>query len=1088
MSIARTPERLQLPESLQVQLLEFRRRVWSIKTAEAVSAAAFGIVVAFLLMFAVDRVWDTPSWLRFALFIAAAIGCATVPFALHRWVWRNRRLEQLARLLARKHPRIGDQLLGIIELAQNEAEQHRSRALCQAAIEQVSRDASKRDFRDAVPRPRHKQWAWTLAVPSAIAVALFAFVPAAASNAAARFLLPWRETPRYTFAAVEALPATIVVAHGEPFRVAASLSDRTVWHPETGTARVGDSPAVEAKLRDGRYEFAMPAQIDAGRLQVHIGDSTQTVRVEPKLRPELTAVVADVNLPAYLGRPEAQHKDVRGGAITLVKGSRASFTATATRDLADGQVDGTSMCPVGASVASPTLEVDGSRTVEFRWKDHFGLAGKEPFTLAVTARDDEPPTLSCEGLPRQRVVLDIEQLAFKVHALDDFGVKRVGIEWKGVEDPVIKSPTQGEQILAAGGAGKETLDVEGTFAAKKLGIEPQAVNVRVFVEDYLPGRERVYSPPYTLYVLNAEQHAIWLTEQLSKWHRQSLEVRDREMQLFETNKQLRALSPEDLDKPETRRRIENQAAAEMANGRRLSGLVVSGEDLVKQAMRNPEFGVGHLEKWAEMLQILKDISANRMPNVADLLKQAAQAPKVAATPGGAKTPMAGMIRGSGPAAGPGNPPAKGNQPVVPRVVDAESSQNSPNEKEIPPAKPGGPKPPAPQRLAVTTLAGKPSDKPPPEAPTPQVMDEAIARQQDLLAEFEKVAEELNKVLANLEGSTLVKRLKAASRTQYKIGGRVVDQVGGAFGTPPSVELGEPSKVFVEMADQEAKGSLDVSVIMDDMSAYFERRRFVKFKDVLDDMKKQDVIGGLRQIGDDLRKEPGVSIAQCEYWSDTLDRWAEDLVDPANCGACPGAKSRDSLPPSIVLEVLQILEAEVNLRNDTRVAQQARAAQEAEEFAKGARKLSNVQEGITDRVVKVVERIHDLPDSEAQFAYEMRLLGKVADVMHEASGILASPDTGPPAIAAETEAIELLLQSKRINPKSGGGSGSSPGGGGKGETKDSAMALIGKGLNPKEVRQDRGVSQATGDSGPVLPEEFRAGLDEYFNRLDKPAGQ
>ena len=119
---------------------------------------------------------------------------------------------------------------------------------------------------------------------------------------------------------------------------------------------------------------------------------------------------------------------------------------------------------------------------------------------------------------------------------------------------------------------------------------------------------------------------------------------------------------------------------------------------------------------------------------------------------------------------------------------------------------------------------------------------------------------------------------------------------------------------------------------------------------------------------------------------------------------------------------------------------------------------------------------------------MRLLAQVAEVMHEASGILAGPETGPTAIAAETEAIELLLQSKRINPKGGGGGGSSPGGGGKGTTKDSAMALLGKGVNQKEVRQDRGVSQATGEAGPSLPEEFRAGLDEYFNRLDRPGGQ
>src|SRR5262249_3337169 len=158
-----------------------------------------------------------------------------------------------------------------------------------------------------------------------------------------------------------------------------------------------------------------------------------------------------------------------------------------------------------------------------------------------------------------------------------------------------------------------------TFSAKSQGIEPQPIRLRVYAEDYLPGRPRVYSPTYLLYVLNAEQHALWLTEQLSKWQRQSLEVRDRELQLFETNKQLRSLTSEVLSQPEARKSLEKQSAAERANGRRLSGLVLSGEDLVRQAIRNPEFGVGHLEKWAEMLQVLKDIAGNRMPSVADLL-------------------------------------------------------------------------------------------------------------------------------------------------------------------------------------------------------------------------------------------------------------------------------------------------------------------------------------------------------------------------------------------------------------------------------------------------------------------------------------
>src|SRR5260370_951975 len=145
MSLARTHDRLQLPETLQTQLHEFRRRVWSIKLLEALCAAGFGVVVAFLLMFTIDRFWDTPAWLRTVLFAAAAFGCANLPLAVHRWVWRNRQLEQLARLLTRKHPHVGDQLLGIIELVHDDMEQARSLTLCQAAVKQVAEDARKRD-------------------------------------------------------------------------------------------------------------------------------------------------------------------------------------------------------------------------------------------------------------------------------------------------------------------------------------------------------------------------------------------------------------------------------------------------------------------------------------------------------------------------------------------------------------------------------------------------------------------------------------------------------------------------------------------------------------------------------------------------------------------------------------------------------------------------------------------------------------------------------------------------------------------------------------------------------------------------------
>lgn len=1100
----------QIPESLQSQLDHYRTRVWSIKLLEAAGIAALAVAAGFLTVFALDRLWDTPATIRAAAALAAVAGVLAIPYFAHRWMWRYRQPEQLARLLSHKLPRIGDQMLGVIELAHNPYEQARSPALCQAAIEQVAQDAKKYNFAEATPPSRYRTFLSVATVFVGIAGTLAVLWPAATRNAWARFAAPWSDTPRYTFAAFEPMAAEIVVPHGEPFTVTAKLSEGSLWQPSEGRAQIAPQAPLVAPLSKGAYEFQLPPQIGSGELDLRIGDYRNEIQVDPKVRPELTAVSAEVKLPEYLGRPEPLEKDVRGGAISLVKGSTVSFNATANRELASARAGDAPSKPSGENFTTDSLLVDTTREMELRWTDKYGLECKQPFVLSISALDDEQPQVSCEDLPRNRVVLDTQQLVFRVHARDDFGVREVGISWKGLPSTMVKEPAEGERPLAAGGNDKETLELKGTFTASSYGIEPQPIELRLYVSDYYPDRPPVYSAPYLIYVLNAEQHAIWITEQLAKWHRQSLEVRDRELRLYETNKELRSLSSDQLDTPENRRRVETQAAAERVNGRRLSNLTLEGQELLRQASRNPEIGVGHLDRWAEMLQILDDIAANRMPSVANLLKDASQAP-VAGSKSSPQTVAAGQNRGKPNPGASQNPDEADPQkpaPPVPQVVDMESSQQPPSDEPQTASKSGKPSTPT-LRLPTTTVMGqgKGSDKEPPAEDT---VDQAVTEQRDLLAEFEKVANEINNILGNMEGSTLVKRLKAASREQSRIADGISDKIDQAFGTvvrkkteevdrrtgqmipkmitqaPLPVEI---APAYEELSEQENESIYDVSLIMDDMHAYFERRRLVRFKTVLDDMRNQDVLGGMRQLSDDILVEQGISISQAEYWSDSFDRWAEDLIDPACSGACPGCRSKGSLPPSIVLEVLQILEGEVNLREETRVAEQAKPALDNREYLDEGNRLSDVQDELDERVIAVVERIKELPDAEAEFAREIKLLGAVSMVMKDASNILARPDTGSPALAAETEAIELLLQSKRINPKGGGGGGANPGGGGTGDTNDSALALIGSGLNEKEVREDKGTVQATGETGSTLPEEFRAGLDQYFSRLEsEPASR
>jgi len=181
--------------------------------------------------------------------------------------------------------------------------------------------------------------------------------------------------------------------------------------------------------------------------------------------------------------------------------------------------------------------------------------------------------------------------------------------------------------------------------------------------------------------------------------------------------------------------------------------------------------------------------------------------------------------------------------------------------------------------------------------------------------------------------------------------------------------------------------------------------------------------------------------------------------------------------------MKILEKEIALRDETRSQEQARKALDAKEYEKRVKPLAKTQDELAVRVAKVTQKIRELPKGEESFPKEIALLTRVEAVMKEAHGLLARPHTGPETIAAETEAIELLLQAKRINPKGGGSGGSSPGGGGSGTTKQSALALLGSGAERNAKTKVRSAVQATGSNGPELPAEFRRGLDAYFGTLE-----
>ena len=1124
--------KIKIPPRMKAALERYQKRVWTIKLAEGVLAAIFGILVSYIIVFCLDRVFDTPTLLRVLILGAGMVGMVfLLPMKYYNWVWKHRQLEGVARLLQQKFPRFGDHVLGIVELAQNREDQLSSPTLVEAAMRQVDAEVARHNLADAVPKPRHRHWAYAAALPLALVVIGTVAIPATSWNTFARWLTPWRNVERYTFAQLEGESGVRVVPYAEPFDVEARLKEDSPWKPESGEARYANQTPVIATRDEAIYQFQLPPQTRDGHLKLRVGDARRTIPIEPKLRPALTQLTAKVELPDYLQRSEPLVEDVRGGTLSLLKGSTAILEATATRALAEATLNGRPQRVDGERVTTEPISVVGGvfnpdTLLQLAWRDRFGLAARDPQVIQLEAREDESPRVSFNKLNNNRVVLSSEVLTFEVQAGDDFGVKRVGLEWEGIGNPIHNpEPTSGEKMVASGTPTTDVMTVAATFSALRENVRPQSLRLRAFAEDYLPGRERVRSPDLVIHVLTPAEHFKWLVGQMELWMGAAQEVHDKELQLHETNRELRDLPPEALDDPAQRRKLQNQAAAERANAARLERLIQLGTELVKEATKNEEFDPNQLESWAEILKKLEEIAGQRMPSVADLFARAAEAPgqnrsevpspasnqqessslTAERPPSSSKgepnnlenvekygperktppeglddipedpnTPGAGVIvnRSKQPEGKPGYVPAN----PTPRVVDVESGFNEEEEAGQAPQIVGG------LGIPMTTLKGSgrknDEEEEPPAPQTAELVLEAVKEQQELLDAFAALAEKMNKLLTGFENSTFVKRLKAASRRQIDIAVDLNNLDG--FGQDVSDAV-EDASDRERLAGKEISESKVASTLLQDMAAYADRRPSGGFSRVLSEMQDVIVSDQMLDMAEAIQDNfIGDATIEAEFWADTLDRWAEQLVDPLPDGNPPpemGMVELPNLPPEIVVEVMRIINREIQLREETRELEQAKEALTADEYRDRSIALYETQITLTEDTREVEAQMSLLPNAQERFIQrQLAKVGRAAEVMEEVEDILAEPDTGPRAIAAITEIIEILLQTRRLP--------NTPMITTVPTATASALMLLGIGDDSgKASIENRSPRQATGKTGRVLPEEFRQGLDAYFDALE-----
>ena len=861
-----------IPEGLRRQLEDFRKRLWRIKLAESVAAGFIGLLFSYLLVFGLDRIWQTPAVVRLVILIAGtSMFAGFAPYWMHRWIWKHRRENQLARLISRRYPGLGDRLLGVIELQHQQASNDSlSPRLREAAMEAVAVETGRRSLIQALPPSRHRIWSLAAVLLLAASATVMTLAPRAGVNALKRWLMPLSDTERYTFTKLDNPPAHLAVPFGEAFDIRLKLASTSEQRPDTAIARYGAQPEITTKLEKESYSFTFPGQQARGTVIFRIGDLRHQISVEPVQRPTTERIIATITPPEYL-QQTTREEEYNTGVITAVSGSTVAIKLETNRPLVVAKYGPTRpLLPLDSTenplaetpqheplfgdltilqliATTPPLPVtDTSYEIPFQWTDEFGLAGDSEFLLRIDGQKDAAPAVYLQGVERQNVMLPEETLDFEVLAEDDFGLMKTGIEWVGeFTKPTDEAPAKGEMTIGQGAPTVRRILEKVAFSPAAVGITPQKIMLRAFAEDYLPGRGRSYSEPILIYVLTRDEHVQLLKNRFERSITEFEDIARNELEQLDENERLERLEGEELQQEENRKRIDAQEQKEAENTRRMEELTKQMEELLKDAVRNGEVDKETLKKMAESLKSMQELSKEDMPKVQE------------------------------------------------KLGDAQQPSNTPEK-------------------------------------TDEYMKEAVEEQKKVVEKMQEAIEKANDANSRFEAGTFVNRLKKAASEQNGIANSLIEAFSRLLGAKPGNLDPADNRKITEAAGQQSNTASDVRWIQEDLGHYFARTKNEIFREVYDAMRESRIDVALDEIRGLLTENHSyLATENSKKWADQLNEWAAKLDgelkkdDPGGGGGGGGSPSPEDEDFEFMLRVMQMIQQQQDLRARTRALEQFR---------------------------------------------------------------------------------------------------------------------------------------------------------------------
>jgi hypothetical protein len=625
-----TMQELKLPDSLNSQLRAFQKKLRAVESATAVLAVFCIAVISFTGLYISDRIWDSPAILRFSLFLVGfAPFIIFIYYTVHHVFKERRDFKDLSILVQKHHRKLGDSLLGVIELAENkDLSENVSRELCSAAISSIAEKAEAIDFCEAINRKMLKKFLACSLLLIIILLDLFMFTRPAFSNSLSRWVMPFSKIERFTYVKITDLPQKITVPHGEDFEIGCRLDEASAYKPSHLKFRVGQELTKKVAFSSGTAKLKISGQAKQVDLKIWAGDFRKTVKITPVHRPVLINLEAAVKLPDYTCRNEIRTK-ISGKSFSILEGGSYSIEGKINRGLKSAEflANGSGWKPLkirGNNFSTAIFKAEALEKNRISWSDIYGLAPLHPFEYSVTIDKDREPSTECPKLSQVSAILPYETLTIQATAEDDYGVSELGMVYSAAdpknEKKILKT---GSMNLAKGAPDKIKLDSEFMFCPRQLNIPEQTiVTLQTMTNDYYPKRPAVFSRQYKIYVLSQQEHEALIKQEFEAIMAKVEDLVWREEENLEKNRDISKLPEQEIKKEETSEKIGEQKNAEKSNSEDLEKLTDKILKLIEEAMRNREFPAKTIAEWAKLLKTATEVSQTNMKNVEKSLSKA----------------------------------------------------------------------------------------------------------------------------------------------------------------------------------------------------------------------------------------------------------------------------------------------------------------------------------------------------------------------------------------------------------------------------------------------------------------------------------